>query len=839
MGVYLGPSHDDRREAEGEVASEDCKIAALGSGRPDDAVVDEDWMQDFEGHVTTIEAVVRRLVREEARDSSILYGMEIEKAVTAIVMTCRDRLSVGRPHLAQTVKGLTAVARLHYVRYHSDPNKPPTLLWSAVRLFHMIRMAPCGQSDVPGDVALLLDVLAAHDPVATPGLDSPAVAIDTAARLAEYAGVEADAEALGSAEALARWAVEELPATDPNRVVGLHTLLGILIRRWETTDADLSGELIPLADGISDGMHQHDPRWPHLVAGAGGAYYVAATRTQSVTLLDRSIDLFGQALNAMADDLPSKAGYLQNLGRAHLVRGTWECASETPMEAISHLRAAVSCSAQADPHLAERHAWLAMALLSGSRPNTAQAARQLDIACACRETPGHDRCPGLLAQVTLLLWRVGPKDDAVLDRAVRLLTETEAGPQAHTAFKHGDALVEILWERWERNREIADVDEVIHRLAARTQADDAPPLLLNLLARSLRARWERTGDSLAIRQAISYLGKAVECSHPDDSGIAMYRHNLGAMCLRLHQASGDDDALDHAVRHIEGALNMCRNGDSYLPMFANSAAAARLLLWQRNGDDADLRHSVSLSRRSVTATPMEHPDRAAHLTTFVAAAMHAAVRFGDTAPLNEAVQTLESGIDGVDLAHPAYGAVILDFGQALLLQGQVRNDLNLVARGRDLMRESVHHPHVRTLDAILAFRRWANEAAATQDWDAAAQALSNAVTRLANQPGYRLSRPDHEWLLINLASLATDAAAASLNNDDNDHALECLEAGRGVLLAKGLHMDGVLLRLEHQDEDLAQRVREVRALLSGSERGALSSWAVDTRQSATRGVSIS
>jgi hypothetical protein len=49
-------------------------------------------------------------------------------------------------------------------------------------------------------------------------------------------------------------------------------------------------------------------------------------------------------------------------------------------------------------------------------------------------------------------------------------------------------------------------------------------------------------------------------------------------------------------------------------------------------------------------------------------------------------------------------------------------------------------------------------------------------------PGHRLSWADHEHLLAKLANLATDAAAASRNNDDDQGAITALELGRAVLL---------------------------------------------------------
>jgi hypothetical protein len=82
-------------------------------------------------------------------------------------------------------------------------------------------------------------------------------------------------------------------------------------------------------------------------------------------------------------------------------------------------------------------------------------------------------------------------------------------------------------------------------------------------------------------------------------------------------------------------------------------------------------------------------------------------------------------------------------------------------------------------------------------------------------PGHRLSWADHEHLLAKLANLATDAAAASRNNDDDQGAITALELGRAVLLAKSLCDETWMTRLHAQDADLATRVREVQNLLSG------------------------
>ena len=96
----------------------------------------------------------------------------------------------------------------------------------------------------------------------------------------------------------------------------------------------------------------------------------------------------------------------------------------------------------------------------------------------------------------------------------------------------------------------------------------------------------------------------------------------------------------------------------------------------------------------------------------------------------------------------------------------------------------------------------------------AADALSGAVDRLAGVPGHRLDHSDHERLLVRVASLATDAAAACRNGGDDSRVIECLEAGRGILLAKTLRNDRTFASLRRCDAALADRLQQVQTLLA-------------------------
>ncbi|OXM60494.1 hypothetical protein [Amycolatopsis vastitatis] len=744
-------------------------------------------MEKLERYVVMIETAIKK--SRAAQDADLLFGDPIEEAVSRITNSVHAQQS------ASVIAPLFSVARLHYARARVGPHKPDQYLWSAATLFRMLRHAPHLPGRIPEDIIRILDAMAAEDPTKVPTLDDPYLAADTAIDLLRFVSVEPEVSVVSAAETLLRAASKRVPATDYRHSRILVGLLQALNMRLEMIGDDVGDEIAVLAERIAGSRGRSDPYWPTLLANAGSACSVAASRSGDVDLLDRAVAHLEEAVEMMPDDLPEKAGFLVNLGRAEMTRWALRGAGGWPEAARVRLQQA---STLTNPDVADLPAWLATAYLAGDNVDITEARR-------CLEQAGDHADPGLLGETWLLLYRLGPHEADALDRAVTLLTRAVQGRARPGVRDHGESLAEGLWTRWEQARNLDDIDQVIDHLAQRVEAADTPPIVLNLLARSLRARWERTGDSVAVRHAITCLIRVVD--GPDDHGpaTAMYLNNLASMYQRLFSVTSEASALEEAVRRAEQAMELATADDRNRPMYANTAATCHLARWRLAGDDTDLRQATRFVR--IAAAAKKHPEHVSFLGNLGVVAWQAAVHLGIPELLEEAVTALESVITAVDPTDARYGGMLLNLGQALLARGDV-------TRGRELLRQSVEHPHLREQDTILAARLWADQAAEAEAWGPAAASLTGAVERLAGLPGHRLDRFDHERLLIRLSGLATDAAAANLNASDPATAVQVLEAGRGVLLANALLDDRALSRVEERNPDLAERVRSVKLRLT-------------------------
>src|SRR5581483_2868858 len=99
----------------------------------------------------------------------------------------------------------------------------------------------------------------------------------------------------------------------------------------------------------------------------------------------------------------------------------------------------------------------------------------------------------------------------LLDTVVDLVKQVGDSERGVPAEEQARRLGDVLWARWDRNRDLSDVDEIISALGSHLSGMEVGnPGTLNRLARAMRARWESSGDSVAIDHAIALLSLAVE-----------------------------------------------------------------------------------------------------------------------------------------------------------------------------------------------------------------------------------------------------------------------------------------------------------------------------------------
>lgn len=780
----------------------------------------ENDQESFRAEVAESVVVLREAIHQAAvrRDYAHLHTAEVNAALGRILVPdLGERLGLSLP---LAIAALEAAGKLYLARHSATPYDPTNELVAAVGLYKLLAKVP--EVEQPIQIRWIFAALDGREPDTG---DEPDDLSNVASTVLAYAMATDDETGLPVALALYRRAIAACPPGHPYRRDILNNYLGAL--SWggvhDTKPAE-EGEAAKVLAELQqeEAGHGDGERAAMRKALVGGVLMEKATRTGDLGTFDEAINTLREALAAMPDGADGRAGFVENLGRAHLNRWFVSRNPADHAEAVSVLLACVRITDADHPFRVRRMGFLANALMA-----EVSSADKEQVLAVLREMseigPGiRPSSLAMLANSWYLAW-IRFKDSVLLDTVIDLLKQVGDSERGVSAEEQSRRLGDVLWARWSHNRDLSDIDEIIGALGSQLSGMElGDPEALNLLARAMRARWESSGDSVAIEHATALLSLAVERAPAGSAGKAMYLNNLASVLLRAGTLSRDREEIARAVELSREAVSVAPDGDPGLPMYLHNHSAAHGLMWQVTRERAWLVDGLRLARRAVGATPQDHPDRLGHLSNLGGLLLLLGGQDDDLRLVEEAVTLLAPGADPANASDPAYGMVCIHLAQAFQrLRGTDADDAGLDGRARALFREASRSVPPRTADLVTFRRLWGNEAAGAGDWPEAARALTEAIGLLADHLGPRVSRVDQERSLADFSGLATDAAAACLATDRPEKAVDVLEKGRGVLLAQSLRRDDEMRRLDEEHPELARRIEHLRTLLAESRDPAL------------------
>jgi CHAT domain len=453
------------------------------------------------------------------------------------------------------------------------------------------------------------------------------------------------------------------------------------------------------------------------------------------------------------------------------------------------------------------------------------------------------------------------QDREDLDQAIRAAREsagsTAPGDPALAARLAN--LAQVLLERFTWFRRAADLDEAFTAATAAARAvpagHPARALCLSALALAYTSRFSHTGDPGDLDQAIDAGWQAVHAVPDGHPGQAGCLSNLGGALNRKFETVGDTQALDQAIDLHRRAAGATPAG-ARRPRFLNNLGNALRSHFAVAGQQADIQESVTVLREAVAAAPSTETGRAGYVADLGLSLAAAADQRTGLAGVDQAITMLEreAGTIGDDhpLRHVYFAAVgyawracwsatsddgalrsaITWFGKAAEAapSGHPHHAEHLTSLGAAQLswfectgdtqtgwQALAHSKTAATAGAAPAFtralaaRNWGQAAAGLGEAHEAAEGFASAVNLLDTVAWRGVRRGDQERQLAQFVALASDAAAWALESGQPERAVELLEQGRGVLLARALHQ-----RARHHD--LEQEAPGLAADLDAADR---------------------
>ncbi|QFQ99440.1 CHAT domain-containing protein [Streptomyces phaeolivaceus] len=377
-----------------------------------------------------------------------------------------------------------------------------------------------------------------------------------------------------------------------------------------------------------------------------------------------------------------------------------------------------------------------------------------------------------------------------------------------------------------RQRGVAEVREdtlrrAIGLLRKAVEVSPADPDVRASLALAVAGVYDLTDDSRELRESLALQRSAVRDTPRTEPVRARYLCTLGVGLTQYFERYGDLDSLDESIETLRDGLATAGDEHPVRPALANALATAlECRSRTRRGKRTDLPKALELQHGVVTSVPVESPRRAEAVTGLslllrqsqrVTGKERQATRLGeqmldeiartgtftlppvlpsgsgDPSPLREAVRLARSALADTPAGGAQQAVRLTSLGQAQAELFEATKDPADRARAVQTLatatRSSTASAHIRAI----AGRSWGRLAADAADWASAAEAYGAAVKAYAALGDSELERGDQEFNLRSYRHFASNAAASELRySGDAAAALEVLEAGRGVLLARAL-----------------------------------------------------
>lgn len=355
-----------------------------------------------------------------------------------------------------------------------------------------------------------------------------------------------------------------------------------------------------------------------------------------------------------------------------------------------------------------------------------------------------DRLSNLASGYSDRYRRTGSVED--MDSSIRLTHQAidNVPPDTSHQAQHAQILYNLAssyFDRYQRAGAIEDLDTALryHQESVDKTPPDSPSRQFRLqnLGTAFRQRFMRTGHLRDLETAIQVHQESIDISDTDTPERIFGLFNLGADYLERYKKLGVAKDLDAAVRCFEEAVDKTPQGHASSGHRLQSLGIAHLMRYLKSKLPEDLDRAIQRYGECVDNTPPDHPSRAQYLS-------------------NQA--------EGNHVRYSRTGAV---------------EDVEKAIRQAQ---EALGHTASPVQDRLNAGQLLLELLGAVGDWDQAYEAARTTISLAPLLAPRSLEHSDKQFLLADLAGLASDAAAAALNASKDPYiAVQLLESGRGII----------------------------------------------------------
>ena len=373
---------------------------------------------------------------------------------------------------------------------------------------------------------------------------------------------------------------------------------------------------------------------------------------------------------------------------------------------------------------------------------------------------------------------------------------------------HLNSLGVAVLARFEQSGRMKDLDEAItsHREALEISHSDRPTILNNL-ACAVFDRYRQLGRMADLKKAIKWYQEVLTFHPPGHPDRSIILNNLAnAVCDRYQQSYRMED-LQKVITYNREALTLRPPGHPDHSSSLNDLARALLARYIQLGRMEDLETVITSHREVLMLLPLGHPGRPNALNYLAHALIECYKKLGRMEDLNEAITYSREALTLRPLDHPCRLNSLQDLATAVLICYEQSGKMEDLEESFMLYEQALNQlpaSSMRRLQTAILLVKAAQLHRHSSLVHAYSMALHFLNCCLISYPNIDSKQRFLATVRIP-KSLACDAAAAAISQNNLEAAVELLEQGRAMLWSKMAGYRSLLDQLRQVDKLLADK----------------------------------
>ncbi|KAF6759104.1 CHAT domain-containing protein [Ephemerocybe angulata] len=261
-----------------------------------------------------------------------------------------------------------------------------------------------------------------------------------------------------------------------------------------------------------------------------------------------------------------------------------------------------------------------------------------------------------------------------------------------------------LRQRFEQTGDLSDIDESISAqqkaMAIASEGRGDLVTQLSSLGATLLQRFEHTGILSDVTEAITTYWRMLALT-PDDQPDIPALTNLGLSLFRRFERTGNPSDIAEAISLQAKVLDLTPDGHTDLPSRLTTLGSSLLSRYELTGELSDLYESISAHQKAVEITPEDHPYLPSFLSDLGVSYARRFERTGDLSDSAEAISAQTKAVNLTPSGHADLPARLTVLGSSFVLRFERTGDPSDIAEAISIHQRAVEltppgHPHLHS-----------------------------------------------------------------------------------------------------------------------------------------------